>query len=85
MPKTIWAVVRNGRVEIEERAELPEGARVLVLDDFSTGAASNLPEPHASLEILEASVVEAAVVREAVAARDIVLHCAARHRISTSR
>jgi UDP-glucose 4-epimerase len=56
-----------------------EGANVLVLDDFSTGTASNLPEPHASLEILEASVVDAAVVREAVAESDIVLHCAARN------
>lgn len=30
MPKTVWAVVRNGRVELREPLEAPEGAPVLV-------------------------------------------------------
>jgi len=35
MMKTLWAVVRNGKVDLLESTELPEGARLLVtlLDD----------------------------------------------------
>lgn len=30
MPTTVWAVVRQGKIEPEETLELPEGAKVLV-------------------------------------------------------
>ncbi len=30
MIKTVWAVIRNGKVDVLEPCELPEGARVLV-------------------------------------------------------
>jgi predicted DNA-binding antitoxin AbrB/MazE fold protein len=30
MPKTIWATIRQGRIEPLEATELPEGTRVLV-------------------------------------------------------
>ncbi len=30
MLTTMWAVVRDGKIELAEKAELPEGARVLV-------------------------------------------------------
>ncbi|MGI0490743.1 hypothetical protein ACN4EG_02940 [Alkalinema pantanalense CENA528] len=30
MPKTLWATVRQGKIELLKSAELPEGARVLV-------------------------------------------------------
>jgi len=30
MPNTVWAIVREGRIELLEHADLPEGTRVLV-------------------------------------------------------
>jgi hypothetical protein len=30
MLKTLWAIVRQGKIELLEQAEIPEGARVLV-------------------------------------------------------
>ncbi len=36
MPKTIWATVRQGKVELLEQTEIPDGTRLLVtilLDD----------------------------------------------------
>jgi hypothetical protein len=30
MMQTLWAVIHDGRIEISEPADLPEGARVLV-------------------------------------------------------
>lgn len=30
MPKTVWATVRQGKVELLEPLEVPDGARVLV-------------------------------------------------------
>ncbi len=30
MLKTLWATVRQGKIELLERSELPEGAKVLV-------------------------------------------------------
>jgi hypothetical protein len=30
MLKTLWAIVREGKIELLEQAEIPEGARVLV-------------------------------------------------------
>lgn len=30
MLKTLWATIRQGKIELLEQAELPEGARVLV-------------------------------------------------------
>ena len=30
MPKTLWATIRQGKIELLESTELPEGKRVLV-------------------------------------------------------
>ncbi len=30
MMQTLWAVVRDGKIELSDRVDLPEGARVLV-------------------------------------------------------
>lgn len=30
MPKTLWATVRQGKIELLESTELPEGTRILV-------------------------------------------------------
>ncbi|MEL6903650.1 MAG: antitoxin family protein [Cyanobacteria bacterium J06606_4] len=30
MPKTLWATIRQGKIELLESIELPEGTRVLV-------------------------------------------------------
>ena len=30
MPKTLWAIVRQGKIELLEQTEIPEGTRVLV-------------------------------------------------------
>lgn len=30
MPKTVWATVRQGKVECKEQIEVPDGTRVLV-------------------------------------------------------
>jgi UDP-glucose 4-epimerase len=58
---------------------LDAGADVLVLDDFSTGSRDGLAEWAPSVEILEGSVMDFELVREALAGRDIVIHAAARN------
>lgn len=63
---------------------LDAGADVLVLDDLSTGSRANLPDPPA-FDLVEASVVELDVVREAMAGRDIVIHAAARNIVLSTR
>lgn len=40
MPKTLWATVRQGKIELLESTELPEGTKVLVTllpDDDEAG------------------------------------------------
>lgn len=39
MPKTLWATIRQGKIELLESTELPEGTKVLVtlLPDDETG------------------------------------------------
>ncbi|HET7231789.1 MAG TPA: NAD-dependent epimerase/dehydratase family protein [Longimicrobium sp.] len=53
---------------------LRAGARVAVLDDFSTGRAENLPR-HPSLRVIRGCVTDAAAVR-AAGPVDAVFHCA---------
>ena len=55
------------------------GADVRVVDDFSTGARGNLPSDAAHLEIVDGSVTDFDVVREALEGADIVVHAAARN------
>jgi hypothetical protein len=38
MPNTVWAVVREGKIEVLEQIDLPEGARVLVTVLFEDDA-----------------------------------------------
>jgi UDP-glucose 4-epimerase len=61
------------------------GAVVRVLDDFSTGTRGNLPQTVSSVEIVEGSVVDLAVVREALDGCDIVIHGAARNIILSTK
>jgi UDP-glucose 4-epimerase len=61
------------------------GAVVRVLDDFSTGTRGNLPQTASSLEVVEGSVVDLAVVREALDGCDIVIHGAARNIILSTK
>jgi UDP-glucose 4-epimerase len=62
-----------------------EGAAVRVLDDFSTGARTNLPESADSLEVLEGSVTDLAVVQDAMAGQDVVIHAAARNIVLSTK
>ena len=53
MLKTFWATVRQGKIEILESTELPEGTRVLVTllpDDEADEAAFWLPASQSSLD-----------------------------------
>jgi UDP-glucose 4-epimerase len=61
------------------------GADVRVLDDFSTGTRGNLPAASSSLEIIEGSVADLPVVREALDGCDIVIHGAARNIILSTK
>jgi UDP-glucose 4-epimerase len=63
---------------------LGAGADVLVLDDMSTGTRTNLPDSP-SLEVVEGSVVDLEVIREAMAGRDLVIHAAARNIVLSTR
>lgn len=53
------------------------GERVRVLDDFSTGKRENLADVADRVTLIEASVAEAAAVRDAVRGADAVFHHAA--------
>jgi UDP-glucose 4-epimerase len=56
---------------------LAAGARVRVLDDFSTGRRDNLPPATLRLEVLEGDVRDEALVRGAVAGCSAIFHLAA--------
>jgi UDP-glucose 4-epimerase len=64
---------------------LDAGANVLVVDDFSTGDRTNLADTAPSLEVVEGSVLDFDLVREALAGRDIVIHAAARNIVLSTR
>jgi len=61
------------------------GARVVVLDDFYTGATDNLPDNHPGLEIIRGSVTEFELVRDVVKSANVVIHEAARNIIVSTR
>jgi UDP-glucose 4-epimerase len=54
-----------------------EGARVRVLDDFSTGSEENLAASRAQIELLKGDLCDAELVARAVAGADVVFHQAA--------
>lgn len=58
---------------------LDHGAHVLVVDDFFTGSRDNLPDAPGRLEVLEGSVTDEDVAREACRGSEIVIHAAARN------
>lgn len=58
-------------------ALVERGARVRVLDDFSTGRRENLARVASQIELLEGDVSDPDVARRAVAGCDYVLHLAA--------
>ena len=59
------------------RRLLSDGARVRVLDNFSTGRRANLAEVADRIELIEGDIADAATVRRAVAGAEYVLHLAA--------
>lgn len=59
------------------RALVERGERVRVLDNFATGKRSNLAEFAGHLELLEGDIRDRALVEQAVAGVDYVLHQAA--------
>jgi UDP-glucose 4-epimerase len=59
------------------RRLLEEGARVRVVDDFSTGFRQNLGETLERIELLEGDLADLAVARRALEGVDYVLHQAA--------
>lgn len=58
------------------RLLLERGHEVTVLDNLSTGYASNL-KPHPEAKVLEGDIQDAAIVDDAVAGKDAVFHLAA--------
>lgn len=56
---------------------LADGHEVVVLDDFSTGHRSNLPENHASLTIVEGDISDSKTVQQCMENIDWVFHKAA--------
>lgn len=54
-----------------------KGRRVRVLDDFSTGLRDNLAQHQGRIDLIEGSILDAAVVREAVRGVDVVYHLGA--------
>lgn len=54
MLKTLWATVRQGKIELLESAELPEGVRILVtlLPDAETEAEFWLQASQTSLDVV---------------------------------
>ena len=64
-------------------ALLAEGARVTVLDNFSTGSRANLPQ-HERLCCIEGDIRDAATVRQALAGATHVLHLAAQVSVRAS-
>jgi UDP-glucose 4-epimerase len=64
---------------------LKEGAQVVVLDDFYTGAMENLPAADPNLEIVRGSVTEYELVRDVIKGAAVVFHEAARNIIVSTR
>lgn len=56
---------------------LATGARVRVLDNFSTGKRSNLPAAGAAIELVQADVRDRGAVNDAVVSVDAIIHLAA--------
>lgn len=67
------------------RRLLDGGASVIVLDDFYTGAESNLPSANSKLEVVRGSVTDSELVREVVKGATIVIHEAARNILVSTR
>jgi UDP-glucose 4-epimerase len=67
------------------RRLLKEGATVVVLDDFYTGAMDNLPDGEPKLEVVRGSVTDYELVRDVVKGAAIVFHEAARNIIVSTR
>lgn len=56
---------------------LADGHQVVGLDDLSTGQLANLPVEHPDLRLLPGSILDEALVDEAMAGADVVFHLAA--------
>lgn len=65
-------------------ALLMRGARVRVLDDFSTGRWENLERIHSEIEVIEGGLESASAVERAVAGVDSIAHLAARSSVVES-
>jgi nucleoside-diphosphate-sugar epimerase len=65
-------------------ALLARGARVRVLDDFSTGRWENLARIRSDIEVIEGSLESAPAVERAVAGVDSIAHLAARSSVVES-
>ena len=63
---------------------LAEGARVRVLDNFSTGSPANLPTPGANLEIIRGDIRDLAVLERAAAGVRAIFHQAAMRSVPRS-
>jgi len=63
---------------------LAEGARVRVLDNFSTGSPANLPTPGADLEIIHGDIRDLAVLERAAAGVGAIFHQAAMRSVPRS-
>jgi UDP-glucose 4-epimerase len=62
-----------------------EGAQVVVLDDFYTGAMENLPADDPAIEIVRGTVTDYELVRDVVKGAAVVFHEAARNIIVSTR
>lgn len=67
------------------RQLLKDGARVVVLDDFYTGAMDNIPTDNPQLEVVRGSVTDFDLVRDVVKGAGIIFHEAARNIIVSTR
>jgi UDP-glucose 4-epimerase len=67
------------------RRLLKEGAQVVVLDDFYTGAMENLPADDPNIEIVRGTVTDYDLVRDVVKDAAVVFHEAARNIIVSTR
>ena len=56
---------------------LDQGSRVTVLDNFSTGKRSNLPEKHSRLRICEGDIRDLDAVAQVTEGQDAIVHLAA--------
>ena len=64
---------------------LQSGASVVVVDDFYTGAADNLPSSAPNLEVIRGSVTDFDLVRSVIKHDDVIIHEAARNIIVSTR